>query len=147
MKLGNGLQTKNWPFIIGGPKFWSVGCIRPYLLNIKIFFQILAFIPCVKALRLISEFQPMRSMDFDNLKQQNGLDSSCKATLRIPLRLFKQASEGGIPTCPCCDTLPISLSWSPCALDICFSLEQIGEQLLGYHGRVNRSPCIVWIDY
>jgi hypothetical protein len=59
MKLGNGLQTKNWPFIIGGPKFWSVGCIRPYLLNIKIFFQILAFIPCVKALRLISEFQPM----------------------------------------------------------------------------------------
>jgi hypothetical protein len=41
----------------------------------------LAFTPHVKALRLISEFQPMRSTDFDNLKQQNGLDSSCKAAL------------------------------------------------------------------
>jgi hypothetical protein len=43
----------------------------------------LAFTPHVKALELISEFQPMRSTDFDNLKQQNGLDSSCKAALRI----------------------------------------------------------------
>jgi hypothetical protein len=41
----------------------------------------LAFTPHVKALGLISEFQPMRSTDFDNLKQQNGLDSSCKAAL------------------------------------------------------------------
>jgi hypothetical protein len=43
----------------------------------------LAFTPHVKALGLISEFQPMRSTDFDNLKQQNGLDSSCKAALRM----------------------------------------------------------------
>jgi hypothetical protein len=42
----------------------------------------LAFTPHVKALGLILEFQPMRSTDFDNLKQQNGLDSSCKAALR-----------------------------------------------------------------
>jgi hypothetical protein len=42
----------------------------------------LAFTLHVKALGLISEFQPMRSTDFDNLKQQNGLDSSCKAALR-----------------------------------------------------------------
>jgi hypothetical protein len=41
----------------------------------------LAFTLHVKALELISEFQPMRSTDFDNLKQQNGLDSSCKAAL------------------------------------------------------------------
>jgi hypothetical protein len=41
----------------------------------------LAFTPHIKALGLISEFQPMRSTDFDNLKQQNGLDSSCKAAL------------------------------------------------------------------
>jgi hypothetical protein len=41
----------------------------------------LAFTPHIKALGLISEFQPMRSMDFDNLKQQNGLDSSCKVAL------------------------------------------------------------------
>jgi hypothetical protein len=38
----------------------------------------------VKALGLISEFQPMKSTDFDNLKQQNGLDSSYKAALRNP---------------------------------------------------------------
>jgi hypothetical protein len=44
----------------------------------------LAFTPHVKALGLISEFQPMRSTDFDNLKQQNGLDSSCKAALSLP---------------------------------------------------------------
>jgi hypothetical protein len=43
----------------------------------------LAFFPHVKALGLILEFQPMRSTDFDNLKQQNGLDSSCKAALRL----------------------------------------------------------------
>jgi hypothetical protein len=51
----------------------------------------LAFTPHVKALGLISEFQPMRSTDFDNLKQQNGLDSSCKAALRnmSPLWLLK----------------------------------------------------------
>jgi hypothetical protein len=41
----------------------------------------LAFTLHVKALGLISEFQPMKSTDFDNLKQQNGLDSSCKAAL------------------------------------------------------------------
>jgi hypothetical protein len=61
--LLHGLQAKNWPSIIGGPNFWS------------------AFTPHVKALGLISEFQPMRSTDFDNLKQQNGLDFSCKAAL------------------------------------------------------------------
>jgi hypothetical protein len=43
----------------------------------------LAFTPHVKALGLISEFQPMKSTDFDNLKQQNGLDSSCKAAIRF----------------------------------------------------------------
>jgi hypothetical protein len=53
--------------------------------TLKYFFKTLAFIPHVMALRLISEFQPMRSTDFDNLKQQNGLDSSCKAALRFPL--------------------------------------------------------------
>jgi hypothetical protein len=36
---------------------------------------------------LISEFQPMRSTDIDNLKQRNGLDSSCKATLSWPIFL------------------------------------------------------------
>jgi hypothetical protein len=53
----------------------------------------LAFTPHVKALGLISEFQPMRSTDFDNLKQQNGLDSSCKAALRHPL-LFESCIKG-----------------------------------------------------
>jgi hypothetical protein len=60
-----------------------VGRVRPCLLNIKIFFKTLASTPHVKALGLISEFQPMRSTDFDNLKQQNGLDSSCKAALSM----------------------------------------------------------------
>jgi hypothetical protein len=81
MKSRNGLQAKNWPSIIGGPNFWSVGRVRPCLLNIKIFFKTLAFTPHIKALGLISEFQLMRSTDFDNLKQQNGFDSSCKAAL------------------------------------------------------------------
>jgi hypothetical protein len=49
--------------------------------TLKYFFKIVTLIPHVKALGLISEFQPMRSTDFDNLKQQNGLDSSCNATL------------------------------------------------------------------
>jgi hypothetical protein len=39
MKSRNGPQAKNWPSIPGGPNFWSTGCIRPCLLNIKIFFQ------------------------------------------------------------------------------------------------------------
>jgi hypothetical protein len=51
--------------------------------TLKYFFKILALTPHVKALGLISEFQPMRSTDFDNLKQQNGLDSSCKAALSV----------------------------------------------------------------
>jgi hypothetical protein len=49
--------------------------------TLKYFFRTLALTPRVKALRLISEFQPMRSTDFDNLKQQNSLDSSCKEAL------------------------------------------------------------------
>jgi hypothetical protein len=52
----------------------------------------LAFTLHVKALGLISEFQPMRSTDFDNLKQQNSLDSSCKAALRME-RLNSQVGE------------------------------------------------------
>jgi hypothetical protein len=67
MKSRNGPKAKNWPSIIDGPNFWSAGCVRPCLLNIKIFFKILAFTPHIKALGLILEFQPMRSMDFDNL--------------------------------------------------------------------------------
>jgi hypothetical protein len=55
--------------------------------TLKYFFKILALTPHIKALGLISEFQPMRSTDFDNLKQQNGLDSSCKAALRCYQRL------------------------------------------------------------
>jgi hypothetical protein len=47
----------------------------------------LAFTPHVKALGLISEIQPMRSTDFDNLKQLNGLDSSFKAALSS-IRLY-----------------------------------------------------------
>jgi hypothetical protein len=39
MKSRNGPEAKNWPFIISGPNFWSAGCVRPCLLNIKIFFQ------------------------------------------------------------------------------------------------------------
>jgi hypothetical protein len=80
MKSRNSPKAKNWPPIIGEPNFWSAGRIRPCLLNIKIFFKILAFTPHVKAL---TKFQPMRSTNFDNLKQQNGLDSSCKAALSI----------------------------------------------------------------
>jgi hypothetical protein len=84
MKSRNGPQAKNWSSILGGPNFWSVGRVRPCLLNIKIFFQNIGLhssCKLVKALGLILEFQPMRSTDFDNLKQQNGLDSSCKAAL------------------------------------------------------------------
>jgi hypothetical protein len=69
MKSRNSPEAKNWLSIIGGPNFWSVGRVRPCLLNIKIFFQKLAFPPRVKALGLISKFQPMGSIDFDNLKQ------------------------------------------------------------------------------
>jgi hypothetical protein len=69
MKSRNSPKAKNWPSIIGGPNFWSAGRVRPCVLNIKIFFQKLAFIPHVKALGLISKFQPMGSIDFDNLKQ------------------------------------------------------------------------------
>jgi hypothetical protein len=83
MKSRNSLQAKNWSSIIGGPNFWSAGHVRPCLLNIKIVFQNIGLTPHVKALGLISEFQPMRSTDFDNLKQQNGLDSSCKAALKL----------------------------------------------------------------
>jgi hypothetical protein len=54
----------------------------------------LAFTPHVKALGLISEFQPIRSTDFDNLKQQNGLDSSCKAALRS--RVFFSITLGAV---------------------------------------------------
>jgi hypothetical protein len=32
-------NAKNWPFSLGGPNFWSAGRVKPYLLNIKIFFQ------------------------------------------------------------------------------------------------------------
>jgi hypothetical protein len=85
MKSRNSLQAKNWPSIIDGPNFWSTGCVKPCLLNIKIFFQNIGLHSSCKGpkvLRLISEFQPMRSTNFDNLRQQNGLDSSCKAALR-----------------------------------------------------------------
>jgi hypothetical protein len=53
MKLRNNPQAKNWSSIIGGPNFWSAGRVKPCLLNTKIFFKILAFTPCVKALGLI----------------------------------------------------------------------------------------------
>jgi hypothetical protein len=85
MKSRNGPQAKNWSSIIDGPNFWSTGRVRPCLLNIKIFFKILAFTPRVKALGLISKFQPMKSIDFDNLKQQNSLNSSCKAALKVEI--------------------------------------------------------------
>jgi hypothetical protein len=39
MKSRNGPQAKNWPSLLGGSNFWSAGRIKPYLLNIKIFFQ------------------------------------------------------------------------------------------------------------
>jgi hypothetical protein len=53
----------------------------------------LAFTLHVKALGLISEFQPMRSTDFDNLKQQNGLDSSYKAALRLHTLATRACSQ------------------------------------------------------
>jgi hypothetical protein len=56
MKSRKGPQAKNWSSIIGGPKFWSAGRVRPCLLNIKYFFKTLAFTPRVKALGLISDF-------------------------------------------------------------------------------------------
>jgi hypothetical protein len=39
MKSRNSPHAKNWPSILGAPNFWSVGRVRPCLLNIKIFFQ------------------------------------------------------------------------------------------------------------
>jgi hypothetical protein len=83
MKSRNGPHAKNWSSILGGPNFWSAGRVRPCLLNIKIFFQNIGLHSLCKGPWADFITQPMRSMDFDNLKQQNGLDSSCKLALRL----------------------------------------------------------------
>ena len=53
----------NWPSILSGPNSWSWGRVRDCRLNIKIIFLLSILTPCVKALGLILEIQPMGNKD------------------------------------------------------------------------------------